>query len=62
MKLVATAAEHDGMISVHSGQNLIAILPTGEFPLGQGDHNDEIIREYSGGRLVAVRLAKAVDA
>ena len=62
MKLVAIAAEHDGMISVHSGQSLIAILPTGEFPVGQGDPSDEIIREYSGGRLVAVRLAKAVGA
>jgi len=60
--LAAIAAKHDGMISVHSGQNLIVVSFAGEFPLGQVDDNDEIIREYSGDRLVGVRLVKAVDA
>jgi hypothetical protein len=59
--LVAIAAEHGGMISVLSGQNLIVILPTGECPLGHVDDTNAIIKEYSGGRLVGVRLAKAVD-
>jgi hypothetical protein len=59
---VAIAAKHDGLISVHSGQSLIVLLLTGEFPLGHVDDNDEIIRQYSGDRLVGVRLVKASDA
>ncbi len=60
--LVAIAAKHDGMISVYSGQNLIVVSLAGEFPLGQVDHNDQIVREYHGDRLVQVRLVKDVDA
>jgi hypothetical protein len=59
--LVAIAAKHDGMISVHSGQTLIVVSLSGEFPLGLVDHNDQIIREYAGDRLVGVRLVKDVD-
>jgi hypothetical protein len=60
--LVAIAAKHDGIISVYSGQNLIVVSLTGEFPLGQVNHNDQIVREYHGDRLVGVRLVKDVDA
>jgi hypothetical protein len=60
-RLAAIAAEHDGMILVGSGRNVIVLSPEDEFPLGEvGDH-DEIIREYSGRRLVGVRLVKAND-
>jgi hypothetical protein len=60
--MVAIAAKHGGMISVHSGHNLIVVLPGGEIPLGQADDKDEIIREYLGDQLVGVRLVKAADA
>ena len=50
------------MISVSSGQNLIVLSPDEEFPLGEVDERDEIIREYAGSRLVGVRLIKAGDA
>jgi hypothetical protein len=59
--LAAIAVKHDGMISVHSGRNLIIVAPEGEFPLGEVADEDEIIREFSGNRLVGVRVIKAED-
>jgi hypothetical protein len=57
-RLAATAAHHDGMISVHSGRNLIIVASDGEFPLGEVGNEDEIIREYSGNSLVAARVVR----
>ena len=59
--LATTADRHDGMISVVAGRNHIIVSPEGEFPLGAVGHDDEIIREYDGKRLVRVRLVKASD-
>jgi hypothetical protein len=59
--LAALAAKHDGMISVTSGRNLIVVSFEGEFLLGEVGNDDEIIREYSGNRLVGVRLNKNGD-
>jgi hypothetical protein len=58
-KLAAIAIQHDGMISVHTGRNLIVVAPDGEFALGDVAVEDEIIREFSGDRLVGVRVVKA---
>lgn len=55
------AAKHEGTISVHSGRHLIIISREGEFPLGEAHDKDQIIREYSGNRLIGVRLVKADD-
>jgi hypothetical protein len=57
--LAAIAVQHDGMISVHAGRNLIVVAPDGEFALGDVAVEDEIIREFSGNRLVGVRVIKA---
>jgi hypothetical protein len=37
------------------------VAPEGEFPLGEVADRDEIIREFSGNRLVGVRVIKAED-
>jgi len=58
-KLAVIAAQHDGMISVHTGRNLIVVAPDYEFALGEVGEQDEIIREYCGDRLVSVRVIKA---
>jgi hypothetical protein len=57
--LAAVAVQHDGMISVHTGRNLIVVAPAGEFALGEVAVEDEIIREFSGNSLVGVRVIKA---
>jgi hypothetical protein len=57
--LAAIAVRHDGMISVRTGRNLIVVAPEGEFALGDVDVADELIREFSGSRLVGVRVIKA---
>jgi hypothetical protein len=59
LSLAAVAAKHDGMISVRSGRNLILVTPEGEFPLGDADYDDEVVREYAGNRLVGARLIKS---
>ncbi len=57
--LAAIAIRHDGIISVHSARNTIVVAPEREFALGEVGDNDEIIREFSGDRLVGVRVIKA---
>jgi hypothetical protein len=47
------------LISVNSGRNLIIVAPEREFALGEVADQDEIVREYSGERLVGVRVIKA---
>ena len=56
--LAAIAVRHDGMISVHSGRDLIVVAPEGEFALGEVAIEDEVIREFSGNRLVGARVIK----
>ena len=57
--LAAIAARHDGLISVNSGRNLIIVAPEREFAVGEVGDQDEIVREYSGDRLVGVQVIKA---
>ena len=57
-RLSAIAEEHDGMVAVQAGRNMIIISPDGEFPLGEVRDEDEIIREFEGRRLVRVRVVK----
>jgi len=59
LHLAAVAAAHDGIISVCVGRRMTVIAPEGEFPLGEVGNDDQIIREYSGKRLVGIRLVKA---
>jgi hypothetical protein len=40
---------------------LTVIGPEGEFPLGEFSDGDRIFREFSGGRLVNVRVLKASE-
>jgi hypothetical protein len=56
--LAAIAAKNEGSVSVRSGRVLIVISPEGEFQLADAGNNDEIIREYTGNRLVGVRLVR----
>ncbi len=58
-RLAAIALRHDGLICVNSGRNLIIVAPEQDFALGEVAEQDEIIREYSGERLVGVRVVKA---
>jgi hypothetical protein len=58
-RLSAIAEEHDGMVSVQAGRNMIIISPDSEFLLGEVREEDEIIREFEGRRLVGVRVVKA---
>ena len=58
--LAAIAARHDGLISVNTGRNLIIVAPEREFAVGEVAEEDEIVREFSGDRLVGVRVVKAV--
>jgi hypothetical protein len=37
------------------------IAPEGEFPLGEFSDGDQIFREFSGGRLVGVRVVRASE-
>lgn len=60
-KLAAVAAKNNGMISVRSGRDSIVLSAEAEFPIGEVGDQDEIIHEYSGERLVGVRLVKAGD-
>jgi hypothetical protein len=55
----AIAARHDGLISVNSGRNLIIVTAEGEFAVDDVGDQDEIVREYSGDRLVRVQVIKA---
>jgi len=57
--LAAIASRHDGMISVHSARNMIVVAPEREFALGEVGEHDEIIQEFTGDRLVGVRVIKA---
>jgi len=58
-RLSGIAEQHDGMIAVQAGRNLIIISPDGEFPLSDVHEQDEIIREFARKRLVGVRVVKA---
>ena len=61
LHLASVAVPHDGLISVCVGRKMTIITPEGEFPLGDVSNDDQIIREYSGKRLVGVRLVKVND-
>jgi hypothetical protein len=58
----AEAAKPHGVI-VCVTNRVTMVAPEGEFPLGEVADDDQIVREFSGDRLVSVRLskAKAVD-
>jgi hypothetical protein len=57
--LAAIAARYDGLISVNAGKNCIIVAADCEFAIGAVGDRDEIIREYSGSRLVGVRVIRA---
>jgi hypothetical protein len=55
------AKPQDGPIVVAIGNRLTVIAPEGEFPLGEFGEGDQIFREFSGGRLVGVRVVRASE-
>ena len=42
-----------------AGNRLTLVAPEGEFPLGEVTGDARIVREYSGNRVVGVRIVKA---
>jgi hypothetical protein len=58
-RLAAIAAKHEGMITVVAGRNVLVVSVEGEFALGQVGETDEIMRDYTGDRLTAVRVKRA---
>jgi len=59
LHMASVAAAHDGIISICVGRSMTIVTPEREFPLGDVSDKDQIIREYSGKRLVGVRIVKA---
>jgi hypothetical protein len=55
---VKDAKRDDGPIMIAAGNRVTVIAPEGEFPLGELSENDQIVREFSGNRLVGVRVVK----
>jgi hypothetical protein len=53
------AADSQRMVIVCVGKKFTLIAKEGEFPLGEVEKDDKIVRHFSGGRLVAARVAKA---
>jgi len=54
-----TAKAHDGTVIVCVGSKMTVVAPEGEFPLGDVGDDDLIGREFSGHKLVGVRVMKA---
>jgi hypothetical protein len=52
------ARPHDGTVLVCVGNRTTLIMPEGEFPLGEVQDDDRIVKEYAGSRLAGVRLVK----
>ena len=58
LQWVKDAKRDDGPIMIAAGNRVTVIAPAGEFPLGELSENDQIVREFSGNRLVGVRVVK----
>lgn len=52
------ARPHDGVVIVCVGAKMTIIAPEGEFPLGEVGDDDQIIREFSGQKLVGAKVVK----
>lgn len=55
------AAPSGGTVLVCIGTREILVAPEGEFPLGDVAPDDRIAREFSGGKLIGVKVIKAAD-
>jgi hypothetical protein len=59
MQWAREAAISQGIVVVYVGKRGTLITPDAEFPLGDVEADDQIVRELSGGRVVAARVVKA---
>jgi hypothetical protein len=58
LRLASQAVPNDGTILVCVGRKMTIVTPEREFPVGEVGDDEEIIREYSGKRLVGARVVK----
>lgn len=59
LHLAEVAVAHDGIVLVTAGKKRTLIAPEGEFPLGEADEDDRVIREFRGKRLISAHVEKA---
>ena len=49
-----------GVLIVCVENRVTVVAPEGEFPVGEVADDNHVVREFSGDRLVSVRLSKAI--